>query len=323
MNSNIERKYFMITLLMAPGSRSRKVLMALCLFGFCAVSGLWAQSVPNLINYQGKLADKTGQPINGPVKIVFSVYALEAGGTALWTETQNPIYVNAGLFHVLLGAVNAMPPDLFNSPDRWIGVKVGNDAEIVPRSRIASVAYALRSGSTAAMDTWKSSGTTRLAITDAGNVGIGTTLPQSRLHVEGDVRVVGNVEIQSDLSVSNKILAALNRGLDLATRDGTTRLKIADNGNVGIGLTNPATLLHLKTTTGNTQAKLEAVNGSATLFLDGATGNESVEFRKQGVYAGGVGYGVFWGGLDQTSITVYTQDHTSDLQLRVRIWICQ
>jgi len=107
---------------------------------------LFSQSVPAVIDYQGRLTDIIGDPVDGTVSIVFSIYDSETGGAELWTETQASVSVFDGLFHVLLGSVNALPDTLFNSSDRWIGINVEGDGEMIPRTCIASVAYAQTDG---------------------------------------------------------------------------------------------------------------------------------------------------------------------------------
>jgi len=134
-----------------------------------------AQSVPNLIDYQGKVTDSDGNPINGTVSITFSIYADSTGGTALWSETQDPVNVSDGLFHLFLGAENPIPDDLFNDPDRWIGINVNNDGEMTPRSRIGSVAYAQTDGDWVVDDDD--------IYRENGNVGIGTTSPNAKLDI--------------------------------------------------------------------------------------------------------------------------------------------
>ncbi|MFC1771540.1 tail fiber domain-containing protein [Candidatus Margulisiibacteriota bacterium] len=67
------------------------------------------------------------------------------------------------------------------------------------------------------------SNTNTLCITGTGNVGIGITNPDTKLHVEGTIEV------------DQKIQANDSGGLELATDEGTTRLLIKDDGNIGIG----------------------------------------------------------------------------------------
>jgi len=98
--------------------------------------------VPHLINYQGKLTDAQDNPVTGSHAIVFSIYQTATGGAAVWTENYPSVAVTAGLFNVLLGSVT--PLNLPFDRDYYLGVKIGNDAEMTPRKRIVSVATAFR-----------------------------------------------------------------------------------------------------------------------------------------------------------------------------------
>ncbi len=99
--------------------------------------------VPGLINYQGKLFQPSGAPIpDGTYAVTFSIYDAAIGGTALWTESYSALPVKGSMFHALLGSVNPINPSVFSGGERYLGVKVGTDAELAPRQRIASVPYA-------------------------------------------------------------------------------------------------------------------------------------------------------------------------------------
>jgi hypothetical protein len=103
---------------------------------------LWAQNVPQTIDYQGRLADSDGNYLNGVVTVDFLIYNVETGGIALWNETQDVSTVN-GIFHVLLGSLVAFPPDLFDNADRWLELIVGGET-LSPRTIIASVPYSIK-----------------------------------------------------------------------------------------------------------------------------------------------------------------------------------
>jgi len=102
-------------------------------------------SVPPIINYQGTLLDpSTGRPVSdGGYELVFRIYASESGGDTLWEETQN-VTVTSGVFSALLGNVEPLTTSLFSSPETYLGVKVGEDEEMVPRQMLASVPYAFQ-----------------------------------------------------------------------------------------------------------------------------------------------------------------------------------
>jgi hypothetical protein len=78
------------------------------------------------------------------VSIVFTIYDAATDGNSKWTETQSSIVVTEGLFNILLGSTNPIPDTVFNEPNRYLGITVDADPELVPRSQITSVAYAKR-----------------------------------------------------------------------------------------------------------------------------------------------------------------------------------
>ena len=121
-----------------------KYLYIAFLFGI-ALSALTAGATEGnkTIGYQGKLLNASGQPVSGTVNIVFTIYGTAAGSTVLWTETQNGVTVENGIFSAQLGKLNPIESSLFKSAERYLGVKVGADSEMVPRVQLTSVAYAM------------------------------------------------------------------------------------------------------------------------------------------------------------------------------------
>ena len=84
-------------------ARIYKVVI-LSLFFTTVISVSVYGAVPPEINYQGYLRDVDGNPINGPVKMTFSIYDVTSGGTALWTETHTDVDVTDGVYSVVLGS---------------------------------------------------------------------------------------------------------------------------------------------------------------------------------------------------------------------------
>jgi hypothetical protein len=108
------------------------------------VAAVRALAVPQLINYQGQLTTPSGIPLDTSVAVTFSIYDDSTAGTALWTETHPSVTVTGGLFQAELGAIAPLS-DLF-SANRWLGIRIGADAEMTPREPITSVAHAYRVG---------------------------------------------------------------------------------------------------------------------------------------------------------------------------------
>ena len=101
--------------------------------------------MPQLINYQGRLTNAAGQPVNTAVPMHF---ALMDGDTntanVLWGETQSSVSVNQGIYNVLLGSVKPIPGSALSGATVYLEVKVSGET-LKPRQRMTSVAYAIRS----------------------------------------------------------------------------------------------------------------------------------------------------------------------------------
>jgi len=109
-----------------------------------ATRAVHTADVPTTIGYQGQLTDSAGSPVPDDTYVMhFRVYDDATDGTALWNEDQS-VAVTSGVFDVLLGSVNPLSGDLFDSSQRWLGVQVEADPEMVPRQPLASVPFALR-----------------------------------------------------------------------------------------------------------------------------------------------------------------------------------
>ncbi len=101
-----------------------------------------ARAVPSTMTQQGLLLDENNVPVSGSLTFVFSIYAAATGGTAVWTETQM-ITLDGGYFSTQLGSVTPIGPTVFGGGTMYLGIQVGNDAEMVPREAMTSVPYAL------------------------------------------------------------------------------------------------------------------------------------------------------------------------------------
>lgn len=121
-------------------------LIPVLIIALFATASIAVAEVPQMINYQGQLTDDLGQPVSDIVSMTFTIYDEASGGSALWTETQSSVTVTDGMFSVLLGSVNAVHDTIFSDPERYLGIAVGADAEISPRTQLVSAAYAYQAG---------------------------------------------------------------------------------------------------------------------------------------------------------------------------------
>jgi len=127
--------------------------------------------VPQMISYQGYLTDAGGAALDTTVSMEFAIYDDSTGGVLKWTESHAAVTVEGGTFNVILGEMFPIDDSVFNQPDRWLGITVGSDPELSPRTPLVSIGYAHR-----------------VSTVDGSTGGI----------------ISGDVSIQSDIMVSGK-----------------------------------------------------------------------------------------------------------------------
>lgn len=245
----------------------------LCILIALAMFQASAAAIPETMSYQGVLRDAAGDPVaDGDYLITFALYDTPTGGSVLWSESQT-LPVAGGLFNATLGSVTAIGLP-FDVP-YWLGISVGGDPELSPRVELTSAPYARRAefADVAVSDgDWTVNGYDIYRY--GGNVGIGaTTTPMYPLDVWGDWNGFMGIRIKNDnvngqsregiyfsnedgdvagiftyddgSAYPNAMVIANNRpgGNVRLNTAGTERVRIDNAGNVGIGETNPSSLL--------------------------------------------------------------------------------
>ncbi len=113
-------------------------LLAVLAIGLFSAAQLAAQTT---LSIQGVLQNFDGKAVdNGQYDATFKIYTTDAGGTALWSETQT-IPVLGGVYSVLLGAVN--PLTLPFDQTYFVGLTLPGGLELTPRTRLTASPYAL------------------------------------------------------------------------------------------------------------------------------------------------------------------------------------
>jgi len=104
-----------------------------------------AGDVPTVMTSQGVLRNAAGDVVNGVYSLKFKLYDAEENGQILWSELQNNVSVENGIYTTILGKISPVPGSLFaNNTDVWLGISVEGEQEL-PRIRVTSVAYAFQS----------------------------------------------------------------------------------------------------------------------------------------------------------------------------------
>jgi len=174
----------------------RLILLVLLFTSMC----LWAQNVPQTIDYQGRLADSDGNYLNSVVTLDFLIYDMETAGTALWTETQDVSCIN-GVFHVQLGAFSPLPSTLFDISDPWLELVVGGET-LAPRTAFASVPYAVKAETAYSLDTMGSgSGLDADLLDGYDSTYFMTTTTDNWVNTAGDT-MTGNLVVNADFQAT-------------------------------------------------------------------------------------------------------------------------
>ncbi len=203
----------------------------------CGVLG--AQTVPPLVNYQGRLSNPDGSPLTtADYALAFRVFDNTNGGNLIWGpqlfDGTNglaghgaKIPVVQGYFNVMLGPVDVLTNSLlnaFNGTNRFVEITVGTNSPILPRQQILAAPFAFQAANAA-----------KLAGYDWGSV-FGTNDP-----VNGKMsgaRIANGSITSQQLATS----LATNQIWSIGSAPGAIYYGL---GNVGIGSTNPASKLQV------------------------------------------------------------------------------
>jgi hypothetical protein len=207
-------------------------------------------AVPGVINYQGRLTDSLDVPVdNGNYQMTFKIYGSESGTDVLWNSGSVSILVVNGLFNVQLGStpMSALPDDLFSeSTARYLGITVGTNPELIPRTQITSAAYAFHSlrADTASFaqnviggDGWVDDGSVVRLSSASDKVGIGVIDPPYKLTINGEIAIANGGETKYHINYYQDGFNIAETGVQ------DRRIHISDGGNVGIGTANPGAKL--------------------------------------------------------------------------------
>jgi len=282
------------------------------------------------LTYQGQLR-QDGAALSEFVDFEFRLFTLPEGGTQVGPTAVRPFtLVENGLFSTLLDFGNSA----FNGDARFLEISARNPAgsgEFVvldPRQAITAAPYAVRanrSNAAFALDAPDGSPTNAVFVNNSGNVGVGTSNPEIKLHVTGgnDSGLAGGGFIQAGTAGSNiaiddnEIMARSNggpSGLFLNHEGGNVLIAgLSASGSVGIGTVSPQGRLHVKGQPGP---------AGGTLALEGDN-HTYMGFFPNGVGAGRKGW--FGFGFPGGSTMAMANDAGGEIQFwthgQAQLWV--
>jgi hypothetical protein len=210
---------------------------------------------PEKFNYQAVLSDASGNLENQSVGMQISILN---GATVVYTETQTSTTNAYGLVNLEIGA--GTTTDNFSTISWGTGtyfVKIevdptgGTNYTLISTSQLLSVPYAIHSKTA---DTVLNADDADWTITGnniyraSGDVGIGTTTPNSLLHLKAPGTAIGDgIHFETSGGTAEDWYVYMNVTDDINFRnDAKEVLTLQKNtGNIGIGTTLPDAKLHL------------------------------------------------------------------------------
>ena len=180
--------------------------------------------------------------------------------------------------------------------------------------------------------------TERMRITDAGNVGIGTTSPSQKLHLYGSgnqlmfIENTGTYHMYTGLS-SNVGIVGSNNATPLSLQtNGVSRVYLDTGGNVGIGNSSPSGRVNISNALGaNAPTTVTSANSYLHLGNSDYGPNNNGKFMIAFGYVGGspntnapayIGFEeTNTGGSTKGALTFYTRDVITDTAPTERLYI--
>jgi hypothetical protein len=114
-----------------------------------AAAASWAGAasgeVPAGLTHQGRLFDAQAQPIDDTLKVTFALYDDVHAELPVWVETHQVAFED-GYFSVRLGEKQPLASLMTGAEALYLGITVGEDQEMAPRSQVSSVPFSLVCG---------------------------------------------------------------------------------------------------------------------------------------------------------------------------------
>lgn len=249
-------------------------------------------ATPSLVNYQGRLTNASGSAVpDNAYAVTLAIYAVPSGGSPLWSENK-VVATTGGLFSVVLGSTTPISQSIFNGTTRYLGIKVGLDPELTPRTAMVTVPYAFRVATVEGALGGEISGAVHISGVEEGlrlqGAAVGPVNSTWLSFRDGAGTHIGYVGDGSS-NDQDMYLASYLGKVHIYTAAGPA-VTATTTGNVGMGTTTPSplsrlhvlggafgTAIHGQTTSaGATALYGQAAAASAVGLLGSATGTNTI-----------------------------------------------
>ncbi|MDO8602066.1 MAG: hypothetical protein Q7R62_03005, partial [bacterium] len=230
-----------------------------------------AAGIPQILSYQGRLADPSGNLLGGnggtTYYFKFSIWdnATVGSGTKIWPSTSpasTTAVVTSGVFNVRIGDTAAGYPDALtynfeDSDDVYLQVEVsatagGTYESISPRQRVTSAAYAINSKALRGFVPSQVASGSNVPVLENGNLTLGGINPQINATSTnalvfqggagtGDIQFfgstnkitsAGSLSISGVLSVASTSVSSILGSLAIGTSTAATLFSVATSTNI-------------------------------------------------------------------------------------------
>lgn len=203
-------------------------LAVFCLFAYT--------QVPHSFNYQAVARYVSGDIIqNQDISVRIGILQGITNDTLVYSETHSTATNQYGLFNLEVGKgipeIGSFSSLDWSSGPYFIQIEMdeagGTNYLLFDTAQIVSVPYALFSGSTGDTTRWQKSDTNLYY--NRGNIGIGTTQPGEKMHIMGNIKVSGSLQLgtTAGIAIGDSCTSAqtgmiIFNGTNFCTCDGTT-----------------------------------------------------------------------------------------------------
>ena len=114
-----------------------KRLVAIC--ALIAAAPTVVQALPNELVQEGLLLDALRQPYDGEYTLRVKLYDVPVDGQPIFEEIHDAVPVVNGYYAVVVGSEVPLPADIFQKENVYLGLSVGDGAELSPRTPLRKV----------------------------------------------------------------------------------------------------------------------------------------------------------------------------------------